>query len=59
MTRWLFSPVPKGRIAAFRTLIYGFLPLDLIFFSTWIRGHGDLPGNLYQPLIVGRTSRRA
>jgi hypothetical protein len=54
MTRWLFSPVPKGRIAAFRTLIYLFLPLDLIFFSTWIRSHGDLPGDLYQPLIIGR-----
>jgi hypothetical protein len=54
VTRWLFSPVPKARIAAYRTLVYLFLPLDLMFFSTWIRSHGSLPGNLYQPLIVGR-----
>jgi hypothetical protein len=53
MTRWLFAPVPKARIAAFRTLIYLFLPLDLVFFSAWIKSHGNLPGNLYQPLVIG------
>ncbi|MFD0582669.1 MFS transporter permease [Dactylosporangium darangshiense] len=51
---WLFSPVPKARIAAFRTLVYLFVPLDLVFFSAWIKSHGNLPGNLYQPLVVGR-----
>lgn len=54
MTRWLFAPVPKARIAAFRTLVYLFVPLDVVFFSAWIKSHGNLPGNLYQPLIVGR-----
>lgn len=57
MTRlrgWLFEPVPKGRIAAFRTLIYIFVALDVVFFSSWIKSHGDLPGNLYQPLVIGR-----
>ncbi|MFG2037550.1 MFS transporter permease [Dactylosporangium sp. NPDC048998] len=54
MTRWLFAPVPKARIAAFRTLVYLFIPLDLVFFSAWIKSHGNLPGNLYQPLVVGR-----
>jgi hypothetical protein len=53
VTRWLFAPVPKARIAAFRTLIYLFIPLDLVFFSTWIKSHGNLPGNLYQPLVIG------
>ncbi|GAA3289823.1 MFS transporter permease [Dactylosporangium vinaceum] len=53
-TSWLFAPVPKARIAAFRTLVYLFIPLDLIFFSAWIKSHGNLPGNLYQPLVVGR-----
>ncbi|MEV0136471.1 MFS transporter permease [Dactylosporangium sp. NPDC050688] len=51
---WLFEPVPKGRIAAFRTLIYVFVVLDVVFFSAWIKHHGDLPGNLYQPLVIGR-----
>ena len=53
MMRWLFAPVPKARIAAFRTLVYIFIPLDLVFFSAWIKSHGNLPGNLYQPLVVG------
>ena len=54
VTKWLFAPVPKARIAAFRTLVYLFIPLDLVFFSAWIRSHGDLPGDLYQPLVMGR-----
>ncbi|MEV4138659.1 MFS transporter permease [Dactylosporangium sp. NPDC049742] len=52
---WLFEPVPKGRIAAFRTLVYVFVALDVVFFSAWIKSHGDLPGNLYQPLVVGEV----
>ncbi|GAB3869463.1 MFS transporter permease [Dactylosporangium cerinum] len=51
---WLFEPVPKGRIAAFRTLIYVFVALDVVFFSAWVKSHGDLPGNLYQPLVIGK-----
>ena len=51
---WLFEPVPLGRIAAFRTLIYLFVALDLAFFSGWVRSHADVPGSLYKPLLVGR-----
>ncbi|MET7393465.1 MFS transporter permease [Dactylosporangium sp. NPDC005572] len=53
LTKWLFAPVPKGRIAAFRTLVYAFVALDVTFFSGWIRSHADLPQNLYQPLVIG------
>jgi hypothetical protein len=51
---WLFEPVPRGRIAAFRTLVYLFVAADLAFFSAWIRHHADLPGSLYKPLFIGR-----
>jgi hypothetical protein len=54
MRRWLFSPVPKGRIAAFRTLIYLFVAADLVFFTSWVHNHAAVPGNLYKPLLVGR-----
>jgi hypothetical protein len=54
MTRWLFSPVPKGRIAAFRTLIYLFVAADLVFFTSWVHSHAAVPGNLYKPLLIGR-----
>jgi hypothetical protein len=52
--RWLFAPVPLGRIAAFRTLVYLFVALDLVIFTPWVRAHASTPGSLYQPLRVGR-----
>src|SRR4029453_9786752 len=52
--RWLFEPVPKGRIAAFRTLVYLFVAADLVIFTPWVRHHADTPGELYRPLLVGR-----
>ena len=51
---WLTEPVPKGRIAVFRTAIYLFVVADLTYFTTWVRSHGDVPGVLYQPLLIGR-----
>jgi hypothetical protein len=52
--RWLFAPVPRGRIAAFRTLVYLFVVADLTVITPWVRTHADVPGDLYQPLFVGR-----
>jgi hypothetical protein len=51
---WLFAPVPKGRIAAFRTVVYLFIAADLVFFSGWVRNHAAAPGDLYKPLLIGR-----
>ncbi|WP_173067916.1 MFS transporter permease [Phytohabitans houttuyneae] len=52
--RWLFAPVPRGRVAAFRTLVYLFVVADLTVVTPWVRTHADVPGDLYQPLLVGR-----
>ena len=52
--RWLFAPVPLGRIAAFRTLVYLFAAADLVIFTPWVRAHASTPGELYQPLLAGR-----
>jgi hypothetical protein len=54
MTRWLFTPVPRGRIAAFRTLIYLFVAADLVVFTPWVRSHANTPAELYSPLLIGR-----
>ncbi|WFF08406.1 MFS transporter permease [Micromonospora sp. WMMD1076] len=54
MTAWLTEAVPRGRIAAFRTLIYLFVAADLVVFTPWVRTRVDVPGDLYQPLFVGR-----
>lgn len=54
MTAWLTEAVPRGRIAAFRTLVYLFVAADLVIFTPWVRTRVDVPGDLYQPLLVGR-----
>jgi hypothetical protein len=52
--RWLFEAVPRGRVAAFRTLVYLFVAADMVVFTPWVRAHADTPGSLYQPLLIGR-----
>lgn len=54
VTRWFFAPVPLGRVAALRTLAYLFVPLDVLFLTGWVLDHKDVPGELYQPLLLGR-----
>ncbi|MEU4421417.1 MFS transporter permease [Actinoplanes sp. NPDC024001] len=54
LTRWLTEPVPRGRIAAFRTLVYLFVAADLVIFTPWVHAHANTPGDLYQPLLLGR-----
>ncbi|GAA0959900.1 MFS transporter permease [Virgisporangium aurantiacum] len=53
--RWLTEPVPKGRIAAFRTVVYLFVAADITFFTGWVRAHAGVPGDLYRPLFVARV----
>lgn len=54
VTRWLTEPVPRGRVAAFRTLVYLFVVADLTVVTPWVRTHAAVPGELYQPLLIGR-----
>ena len=54
LAAWLTEPVPKGRIAAFRTLVYLFVAADLVVFTPWVRHHASTPGDLYEPLLAGR-----
>jgi hypothetical protein len=54
VSAWLTEPVPKGRIAAFRTLVYLFVAADLVVFTPWVRNHAGTPGDLYRPLLVAR-----
>jgi hypothetical protein len=54
VVRWLTEAVPRGRIAAFRTLVYLFVAADLVLFTPWVRTHASVPGELYRPLFIGR-----
>ena len=51
---WLTEAVPRGRVAAFRTVVYLFVAADLVVFTPWVRHHANTPGDLYEPLLVGR-----
>lgn len=52
--RWWFTPVPRARIAAFRVLVYAFLPLDVLVLRPWGAAHGYVDPDLYRPLLIGR-----
>jgi hypothetical protein len=54
VTGWLTEAVPRGRVAAFRTLVYLFVAADLVVFTPWVRTRAAVPGELYQPLLIGR-----
>lgn len=53
--KWLFAPVPRGRIAIFRAIVYLFVAADLVVFTPWVRSHAAVDGALYQPLWIGRV----
>src|SRR5687768_4714391 len=50
---WLFEPVARARVAWLRTFLYGFIWLDVFVLRPWVREHGDVPGILYKPLLIG------
>jgi hypothetical protein len=54
VNRWWFTPVPRARIAAFRVLVYAFLPLDVLVLRPWGAAHGYVDPALYRPLMIGR-----
>ncbi len=54
MSRWWFPPVAVGRVAALRLVVYGFIPLDVLWWDRWVRERVAVPGDWYRPLAVGR-----
>jgi hypothetical protein len=54
LTSWLHEPVALARIAWLRTLLYLFVPVDVLVTTPWVAAHDTAPASLYQPLLVGR-----
>jgi hypothetical protein len=54
LTAWLTEPVPRGRVAWLRTCVYLYVAADLVFFSSWVSHHAEVPGQFYRPLLVAR-----
>ncbi|MBK5229532.1 MAG: HTTM domain-containing protein [Actinobacteria bacterium] len=52
--RWWFSGVPKARVAWLRTFLYLFVFVDVFLTTSWVARHANVPGELYQPLLIGR-----
>lgn len=52
--RWLFAPLPVARVAWLRTLVYLFVPLDVLVTTPWVARHDTAPASLYRPLQLDR-----
>ena len=52
--RWLYAPAPLARVAVLRVVTLLFVPVDVLVTTTWVRGHAQVPGELYVPLRLGR-----
>ena len=52
--RWLYAPAPLARVAVLRVVTLLFIPVDVLLTTTWVRGHAQVPGELYVPLRLGR-----
>ena len=44
--RWLYAPAPLARVAVLRVVVLLFVPVDVLLSTTWVRGHGQVPGEL-------------
>jgi hypothetical protein len=53
--RWWVAPVPRGRVAALRTILYLFIFVDVFVTTRWVALHGAVPGELYRPLFLGEV----
>ncbi|WP_025273941.1 hypothetical protein [Haloglycomyces albus] len=51
---WMFQPVAMGRIAVLRFLAAAFTLTDWWWYMPWMIGHRHVPGELYEPLFIGR-----
>jgi hypothetical protein len=51
---WLMRPVPLGRVAALRTLVYLFVVFDLFVYSSWVYNRAQVSSELYAPLRISR-----
>lgn len=51
--RWLVPPVPRARLAAFRALIYVFIPLEVLWIRASVIPHSYVP-ELYRPTWLAR-----
>lgn len=52
--QWFVAPVPRARLAAFRLLIYAFIPLEILWIRASVIPHSYVP-DLYRPTWLARA----
>lgn len=57
MSNWLLRPVAAARAAWLRTLVYLFVPVDVLVTTPWVARHDTAPRSLYRPLLLDRLLR--
>ncbi len=55
ISSWWFVPVPLGRVARLRTIIYAFILVDVLVLRPWVADNGSVPGDFYHPLFIDRV----
>lgn len=53
--RFWFRPAPMARLAALRIVLYAYVWIDVLFTTSFVRDHGSVDADLYQPLLIGRV----
>ena len=53
--RFWFPAVPAARLEWFRRLLYAYLWVDVWVTTGFVRAHGSVDTDLYQPLVIGRV----
>ncbi|GII89737.1 hypothetical protein Ssi03_77270 [Sphaerisporangium siamense] len=53
LTRWLFPEIPARRAAILRTVVYLFVPLDMVLFTGSTLAHA-YSADAYRPVLVAR-----
>jgi hypothetical protein len=51
---WWFPAAPRARAVVMRRIVYAFVFVDVLVTTSWVPMHGYTPGELYQPLFIGR-----
>lgn len=51
---WWYPYVPHGRAIVLRMIVYGFVIVDVLITSVAAGWLSPVPGDLYQPLLIGR-----
>ncbi len=52
--QWFVAPVPRARLAAFRLLVYAFIPLEVLWIRASVIPHSYVP-ELYRPTWLARA----